>query len=208
METFKDDFNEITWYKDDLGYEADKIVEELNSWHSDNINEYVCETSKLGNAFRMISEDKGNVDQFFGFADGKFVSTILLSKEDIDRYDRLFFELKQNITNNKLKKDLIDGKTPLSNKVSRHVLRDMSCNQIYYLVVNPNEQNKGYGTRVVGSIKNNKGFFLPCREQLKLGTMIHHTNNPSMSVFEKNGFKRLNVRQDDYLNFFLEDLEK
>lgn len=214
METFKDDINEITWYKDDLSYESDKVVEELDSWHSDNIKEYVSGETNLGYTFRGICDYEGDVDQYFGFSDNKLVSAILLRKNN---EDVVFSELLKHIENNEKKKNLAFKSDPLSSEVAERVIRDRKFDEIYYLVVNPNEQNKGYGTRVVSSIKNNQGIFLPNKEVenlnkiYTLGTKIHYKNTPSMSVFYNNGFRQINKPPhmvSELTKFFLEDMEK
>lgn len=214
MESLKDDLKEITWYKDDLSYEADKAIEELDSWQSDGIKEYVTGESKLGYTFRGICDYEEDVDQYFGFSDNKLVSAILLRKND---QELVFDELKKHIENNEKNKNFAFRENPLSNSVAERIIRDKKFDEIYYLVVNPNEQNKGYGTRVVGSIKNNQGFFFPNRKLgdlnkiYTMGTKIHYQNKPSMSVFYNNGFRQINKPPhmvSELTKFFLEDMQK
>ena len=213
METLKDNFNEIAWFKDDRSYEANQIVEELDSWQSDNIKRYISD-AKLGFTFRGICDYEDDVDQFFGFSDKKLVSAILVHK---NKEECVLDELKKHIENNALKKNFAYRENPLSSAVAERILDDGKYDEIYYLTVNPNEQKKGYGTRVVGSIKNNQGFFFPNKECCDLnkiytlGTKIHFKNTPSMTVFYNNGFKQINKPPhmvSELTKFFLEDMEK
>ena len=211
MEKICDYDQGITWVKDDLSYEANQIVEELDSWKSDNIKEYVSGNTSLGYTFRGICDYEKDVDQFFGFSDNKLVSAILMRKNNLLDEKSMFFELKKHIENNEKNKNFAFEKDPLSNSVAEQIIEDRSFNEIYYLVVNPNEQNKGYGTRAVGSIKNKHGLLLPNREFYKLGTKIHYKNKPSMTVFYKNGFKQINKpphMTSELTKFFLEDMER
>lgn len=59
---------------------------------------------------------------------------------------------------------------------------------IEYLVVNPEFQYKGVGTRMVASIKNNPEFFVGNKHKGRFIAYVRQENEPSKKVFLKNKF--------------------
>ena len=209
MESFVDDVSEITWYKDDCGYEANQLSKELNSWNSKSIEKYVSGGWELGDLTRDIVGLNKNMEQFYGFVDNKFVSTILL-KEGEPIPNELYYDLLTHIQNNRRGIIKQDEKTIISTDRGFELLDKQYMDEVSYLVVNPQFQKKGYGTRVVSSIKENLGLFMPDAELSTLTTQIHYKNKPSMKCFERAGFKQLNVpinTKTNLNNFFLEEMD-
>ena len=209
MENFIDDVAEITWYKDDLSYDANQLNSELDSWKSDEIEEFVTGGTDLGYTLRGITMFADRTEQFYGFIDGKLVSSILLRDKEMET--SLQYDLLTHIQNKKRGLNFVEGKS-LSVDKAFELIDTPRYGEVSYLVVKPEEKGKGYGTRIISSIKNNMGIFLPNNSLDAFCTTINCKNTPSIKAFYKNGLKPLNLKKDDLDNlnkFFLEEeLEK
>ena len=211
MEKFIDDIAEITWYKDDLGYDANQLNSELDSWKSDEINEFVTGGTNLGYMTRGTTMFATGTEQFYGFINNKLVSTVLLRENKLIDED-LQYQLLTHIQNNKRGFEFQNKNGIISTDKAFQLLERPDFSEVSYLIVKPAEQGKGYGTRIVTSIKNNLDFFMPNATLDAFGTTINFENIPSINVFNKNGFKQLNTENDEVFKlnkyFLEEEMEK
>jgi len=214
MESFIDNDAEILWYKDDLDYDSNQVNDELNSWKSARIKEYItdCDREPLGDFLRDSTRDTKGASQFFGFINGELASTVIV-KSNCFLEDYVY--LKCHVKNNEENKSFYS--TPiLSQEKAKLILSSADTQKdndsIMFVIVDPKKCRRGYGTRVISSIKNNIDFFAPHSKHNSLKSVIHNSNYDSRSIFEKNDFRKLNVdhgpRCSYFHNYYLDDIVK
>ena len=204
MESFIDNDAEILWYEDDLDYDSNQVNDEINSWQSANIKEYITDYTRqpLGDFLRDETRDTRSARQFFGFIDGKLASTVVV-KSNWFLEGRRF--IQEHIENNEQNKKFYS--TPnLSNVKAKLILNEEGIKKdndtIMYVIVHPDKTRKGIGTRVISSVKNNIEFFAPHSKHNSLKAVIHSSNFDSRSVFEKNDFRKLNINHGPRYSYF------
>ena len=216
MECLNDEISEIFWYKDDFSYESDEINKELNSWRSPRLTEYISNSldrQPLGEFMRETTKGLGEntSSQFFGFIGNELVSTVIITENQTQRN---FVALREHIKNcSKCEKEYFERYKYLSVEKAEKILEKSNMqkghDEVYIVIVDPKNTNKGYGTRVVSSITRNKDFFAPNSEHNSMKTRIYSSNYWSRAIFERNDFKKLEQnhgpRRDYFLNYFLED---
>lgn len=78
---------------------------------------------------------------------------------------------------------------------------DNNFSVIDYIVVNPIMINKGIGTRIIESIKNNKKYFFRSKKIDDVYASVHSENLPSQKVFLKAGFRELKMHKSNETSF-------
>ena len=147
------------------------ITAELNSWISPNIDYFITSLHQmpLGNylsenliTHHRINDDKGkNMYLLLAYDDNNLVGVVILSN-------------KENDISNDLK------------------LGDNQENMIIdYIIVNPNYQNMGIGTRMIKSIQSNQKVLGKSTEGIT--TVIDNENSHSQRAFLKNNFQKNNI---------------
>lgn len=214
MESFIDNDAEILWYKDDLDYDSNQVNDELNSWKSARIKEYItdCDREPLGDFLRDSTRDTKGASQFFGFINGELASTVVVKSDA--RLDE--FAYVGNHINNIEQNKIFVSSPFLSQEKAKVILANEKTGKgnddIMYVIINPERLKKGYGTRVISSVKNNIDFFAPNSNHVSLKCLIHSSNWASRTIFEKNDFRKLNMSRgpmiDYFMHYFLDDMEK
>lgn len=143
------------------------ITAELNSWTSPNINYFITSLHQmsLGNylcenliTHHRINDDKGkNMYLLLAYDDNNLVGVVILSDKEHDISDD--FKLGDNQDNM-----IID-----------------------YIIVNPEYQNMGIGTRMIKSIQSNQKVLGKSTEGIT--TVIDNENSHSQRAFLKNNFQ-------------------
>ena len=139
MESFIDNDAEILWYKDDLDYDSNQVNDELNSWKSANINEFITDCSKqpLGDFLRDEAKDTRGASQFFGFINGELASTVIV-KSNWFLEDYVY--LKSHVNNNEENKSFYSTPT-LSVEKAKLILSNVDTQKdndsIMYIIVDP-----------------------------------------------------------------------
>ena len=154
-------------YKKDTKFKD--ITAELNSWESENIDEYITSLAhlKLGN----------------------FLCENLLSHYEINNNKGSNFYLLLALQNNE-----IVGVIILNNN-SQNITTDFKLDnnennlRIEYIIVNPNKQNMGIGSRMIKSIINNQDTLSSNKPTNGIVSDIDNENIPSQHAFLKNHFK-------------------
>ena len=185
----------IFWIKEEKKIETKEIRAELDSWTSPEIKEYIVSTIPVGK-FIMWASDLATYKSYYGYIDGKLVATVVTSNDK-----RNLSLLGQHIayTKNGL---LYTDRKILSIPSAEMMLEGANFSEpwqknedkIEYLIINPDLQNRGFGTRVIMSIKNNRDFFMPKSSHNSLSTFINEDNIRSIRAFEHNGFRVLNLK--------------
>lgn len=145
-------------------------LQELNTWGSNNISEYISEQS-LGDFLYDMCDiyndhyDKTQCFHLLAYENSILIGTALLS------------------INSK------DIKTAFNSYTLPNNLK------ILILVVNPNKQNTGIGTRMIKSIIDNQVFFSKEINTFGISTDIHNKNISSQKAFLKNNFTVYNPPQ-------------
>ena len=208
MQYFFDQERGILWYEGDYSIGTQEMSQELNSWDSDGINDYIIsrDQMKLGD-FTNALQDFKTYRRFFGYIDGELSAVVVMNGGDRLKSKNLLLEHIINSDFGTLKptKQILSA-----NKAQGIVFNDNNRNNDYilYLIVAPQRQGRGYGTRVVSSIKNNIEFFAKNSLHNSLSTQIHDKNIPSQKVFERNNFHTLNLSFQPckgLSEYFLED---
>ena len=203
MEYLLDDKCEILWYRDDRSKDSDFVSAELDYWQSHAITKYIIGRGndiQLGTFSRCASSFDKNY-QYFGYINGKLVVTAITRAGDsLNFKDKRALNLHIENMMNGINLDQNASFLSLEKAIK---IVDYSNNNdsILYLIVNPKYQGKGYGPRAVSSIKNNLDFFAPQSQHDSLATSIHIDNYPSISAFDKNDFKKLNIMRDVCMGF-------
>ena len=141
----------------------------LNSWQSENINDFITSLYllKLGDFFcenllssyELKNNQGNNLFLLLAYEDKELVGTIILNNQS--QNISTDFKLTDNINN----------------------LR------IEYIVVNPDKQNIGVGTRMIKSIINNQKVLSNYKPVNGITTDIDNENTASQKAFLKNNFK-------------------
>jgi len=66
---------------------------------------------------------------------------------------------------------------------------EFDASMIEYIVVNPDAQGRGVGTRMIKSIKDNPMFFTSGKHRGKIQASVKPSNIASQKAFLKNGFR-------------------
>ena len=208
MKSLIDKKHGILWYLADESKETKEINSELNHWQSAGIDRFIINTNemKLGAFSRAVQDFQLN-KCFFGYIDGELAALVVIHPGD-DLKEKYF--LMSHIMNTEWG-SLKGVQNCLSYEKAKKIMMYNNKNNndtIQYLVVSPERQGRGYGTRIVCSIKDNIDFFAEGSSHNSLSTQIHPQNIASQKVFERNNFKTLvlNEKANVCLNgYYLED---
>lgn len=185
----------IVWIKEESKSETREITNELDSWTSPEIKEYIVSTVPVGR-FVIWAGDLANHKTYYGYIDGKLVATVVTSndkrnlsllRQHLEYTKNGFLFTDRQILSISSAEMMIEG---ANNSESWQRNED----KIEYLIVNPDYQNRGYGTRVIMSIKNNRDFFMPRSLHNSLSTFVNEDNIRSIRAFEHNDFRVLNLK--------------
>ena len=143
------------------------ITTELNSWISPNIDYFITSVHQIGLGNYLcenlithyhINDNKGeNFYLLLAYEDNNLVGVVILSNKENDISKD--FKLSDNQENM-----IID-----------------------YIIVNPNYQNMGIGTRMIKSIQSNQNILGKSTEGIT--TVIDNENSASQRAFLKNHFE-------------------
>ena len=205
MDYLVDKQKDIIWVKEDESRETREMADEIDYWKSPDISGYIIESTPLGKFVRWASDLRRH-QTFYGYIDGKLVATVVTSSASCLQEEPY---LHMHVYNEKSGKKSCCDVLRLS--TAERILaynNEANNDKIEYLVVNPEYQNRGYGTRVVMSIRDNLDYFAPNSTHNSLSSSVHLNNKPSIKVFERSGFKGLNIGTVNYKvmkDMFLED---
>lgn len=149
--------------------DLNNTISTLNSWQSENINDFITSLYllKLGDFFcenllssyELKNNQGNNLFLLLAYEDKELVGTIILNNQS--QNISTDFKLTDNINN----------------------LR------IEYIVVNPDKQNMGIGTRLIKSITKNQSIFSFDTTTNGICADIDNENIPSQKAFLKNHYK-------------------
>ncbi len=216
MRRMYDEKNNLTWRgfhfpRDTEDYMSDakinmynRYMTELNTWHGDNIERYIARGEKLGDFVEYFTSryDYADYQTFFAFVGKDMVATAVISSQN---YLNAKYALEKIIEN----KDVGEGAEYVTLQDAREIIDrdgDMNAIEFNYLIVNPDYQGQGVGTRVINSVTNNIDFFTVHPSDCAISAYVHRDNYPSMRAVLKNGFKVLKKSEyyntEDYNTFF------
>lgn len=178
--------------------EDDGIVTQLqkhiNGINSPEITKYVLGPDfkfGLGEFVKQVSAMR-NFHQCYVFEKDKLVATFIFSKHrSVYCEHNMFSALQKGDDKARLNEPIANGNNYIDYRsIRRYVLNNLGFNNtmVDYLVVLPEYQGRGIGTRIVSSITRNPEFFggiVPTNAML---TCIAGDNIPSQKVFNRNGF--------------------
>ena len=203
MEILQDEKRGLVWRAPVLEYNQDgdiepkledkkeyqDVVDELNSWQSKNILEYLTHGKEnLGDYINQLVNSRRT--PYMAYEDGNLVGTVLIENNSfLEQYVTLrgvvTFCEEHNID--------ADTKNFLSIDTARQILTNYTKSNntsISLFAVKGSCQGKGVGTRCIQSINDNMDFFSKTKNINTINAFIHEDNVASIKVFEKNGFKR------------------
>ena len=207
MREFKDDKTGLTWVACDrgLGYSVtnpvdEKMVKEhinaINQWKSDNISRFIA----WDEPGEYLSHGELQEDLYFAYDSGKFAGVSVIETGIDVMYEKLFNQHIENIQRDFTLEDkymsLVTAK-----KVLRSANHDNSTN-IEFVVVSPDHQGNGVGTRMVRSITNNTEFFTNNDYNSVISAKAHYTNKASIKMFQKCDYERISAELDARFHSF------
>ncbi len=195
MKTFKDDANNITWFHFDKQNESQdnnllfyEFTENLNYWETPEIRKFILgfNPNPLGD-FMKLDHLFSVQELFFGFQNEQLAVATLINPDstyktlkNLKSYIEYCKDLNPNLTGYFAMKDAQE--VIRANKPSASI----DC-----IVVNPNLQGQGIGTKAIASIKQNLSSFTEIDNQVCLHALIHAQNIASEKAFGKNDFSPL-----------------
>ena len=165
MKVFKDEKRELDWVSfnniNDPG--CKEAIDEINSWSdNENIKKFIVDGMEVGNFLSRLYAQEDPA--FMNYAtDGK--------NEEVRDFLYFFYE--------KGKRDSLAGVTLLSNNFENDQV------DVCYLVVNPNIQGKGIGTRFVTSLKDNLQTLTKRETNNVITARVDDENVASLKLFSK-----------------------
>ncbi len=201
MRVLEDKDNELLWKGFHLAVDSDEVlldgdlkefdscIDTLNTWHSHNIGEYIIRGENLGDYLKEFNKSLpyGNQYLYCAMQGSDMVATAyitareyLVPKYALERYI-------QNI-------EVGEGVEYVTISDAEEILaRDNGENavDINYLIVNPQFQNQGVGTRVIRSITENLEYFTTAKDISTVMAFVHGRNIASQKAMLKNKFKKL-----------------
>ena len=189
-------------------YEAhNDFRKELNSWSTHpnfaKIQEYILGSSPNGGysdfGSFMQSYNHDNRSVFYAFDHGEMVGVCVTTS---NAYLHDYVKLKMYLQFCKEHGiDGVNGCLSVSD-INYAFNNDNGKNNSYidYIATNPKLFGRGYGTRMVSSIKNIPTFFLGVNDKSEVNltrTCIHNTNDASKEIFKRNGFLPI---YEDYIS--------
>ena len=201
MREFLDGYTGLTWLSGerlrDIGgvaeYGYDKLlmedfINEINEWRSNNIAKYLT-YDNLGNYLYNYQLDE---NMYFAFDGGELAGVSVIEGDQELTYANLFREHITNVDigfmdrmNRFMSYDLALKALKRSNEHNNSFMN--------YIVVNPNRQGRGIGTRMLRSITDNMEFFTGNEQDNVLSANVFYSNKASRKMFEKNDFYLLNT---------------
>lgn len=178
----------------------EEFRKELNQEHSEAITQYVTGNCQNLGDFILWSSFDGRYPAFC-FENGKLVATAVISPNGpLNK----IHELHQYIDFCQSHPDICQKglKGYISYNQAQKILQKSttkSNTDIDYLVVVPNHQGQGVGTRAIYSITHNLQFFSPNGPTSTIYTLIHKQNTPSLKAFERNNFKKYIIDRHPHL---------
>lgn len=153
-----------------------ELNQELNSWQSPNIEEFICGDDKLGETLSVIGNQNAKAFynntccQAFAYINDILVGTAILStdKSELVQYD---------------------------NQISDRL-------KINYIIVNPNYVGKGIGTMMISSINNNRRKFSNNTKTKGSVAWVSPQNKASQKAFLKSKFKRYKKMETSFRSVF------
>ena len=185
---YKDYAGEYQPIEDDKKYCKD-IAEELNSWKTRNIREYITSRDQnLGDYILGYVSPKRR--QYLAYEDGELVATVLMEDNSFLAH---YVMLKGYVSYCESKNYPfgVDGCLKLED--AKRILETpfkSNNTSIDFLVVKGVCQSTGIGTRCIQSINKHLGFFSRTKNMNTINTFIHEDNIASQKVFERNGFSK------------------
>lgn len=181
---------------------------ELNECKSKNISKFVTgNCNGLGDFMQWAI--MGKKSPCYGFEDGKLVTTAVFSPNNkLSKIQQLRDYIAHCESNPHVFGCGMDGY--LSYRKAKSIMQnrnDSNNADIDYLVVVPNAQGHGVGTRAVYSITHNLGFFAPENPIETITSQIHMKNTASKIVFARNGFEQYGLETDIDYNPFEEHIK-
>ena len=198
MNILEDKINGIIWYNAkrclDDNYMAedkiicDEVVQEMNTWMNPNIERFITDEN-LGTFMLEESWGRGYEDFFFGLVDGKLATTLILANNHgfpvSSLIDHMFIA-------SKLDDRVLESKKVLSFEDTRRLVDNNRANipslYVNFLVVNPDMQGRGIGTKSLKSLDDFRLFFVGDKEYNSMYATINQNNIASRKAFERNGY--------------------
>ena len=202
MRILEDKETGLTWYTPDIvtderGYNKYNAIDEkalndifleLNSWQSENINEYILGDDycyELGDFLKDLGGNK--FKHFFAYDHGDLVASILMRHSDklIFHATLRSYIIDHNEVGIRRKKGVF---LPLD-LAQKALDNDNGENNsiVEYFVVSPKHQGQGVGTRALWSVNHNLDFFTN-NNLNSISTTIHRSNEASKKVFTRNNY--------------------
>ena len=170
---------EYDWTKEESRNFIKDELSQLNTWGSTNISKYISEMPLGDYMYDMcdIANDNYDTSQYFhllAYEGNNLVGTSLIAINSKD----IRFEFNDFTLPNNMK--------------------------ILFLIVNPEYQNLGIGTRMIKSIIENQDFFSHKSKTSGISTDIHNENISSQKAFLKNNFTTFTPprKKPRYMRYF------
>ena len=216
MKNYIDEQNDLIWqgyniacdgkYKlpiDDC-LDFDKVIDELNTWHSSNIEEYIVRGELLGNFLQDFHETMPYGDHYLYVASndqGVVAATYISSKQFlVPKYalEKMVEQMQNPVGSEYI--TFNDAKVILQKNNNENAV------DFNYVIVNPEFQHMGFGKKVVDSIVKNLTFFANTNDVSTLVAYVNEKNIPSIKAMISAGLKKFNpgtyINMDGY-NMFL-----
>lgn len=154
---------EYDWTKEESRNTIIDIIRKLNNWQGESIDKFIT-SMPLGEHLQDICDivnDNYDITQCFhalAYIDDTLVGTAVITSNSKD--------IRESFNTFTLPNNL----------------------KILYLIVNPEYQNLGIGTRMIKSITEHQEFFSQGKKTFGISTNIHNENIPSQRAFLKNKF--------------------
>lgn len=208
MQSFLDRERDLSWITfKSYEYQTQSylsLIDKLNSWKSESLNRFIldCETENLGDLLSGYLSKCEESKIFFAFDKQSLIDKnplgIVILEPQTDLYAESEFKkyIRECIKDKSMKKA---GKLSLI-KTIRALIKQTDSNNmnIDYLIINPNNENKGVATRMISSITKNAENFNNGEVNV-LSASVHKNNIASQQVFIKNNFAPLTSKDSDFL---------
>lgn len=180
-------------------YLGKHFINEINSWRSNKIDQFVIDTKFYGPVgdFLKDSSTLDDKDLYVIFDRQEIVATSLLVPNSTLLGSK---DLSVYITRSMLGYDYPQGYLSVKDGLTIKNNTQPNNFEIAYLIVNPKRFNQGYGKQTVYDICENIDIISNGEPQTCALTQINKLNKPSIHVFEDNGFAT--VPSDGEFNYY------
>lgn len=201
MKKLEDKETNLIWIEEELdknntpfnNENLKQYLDTINEWgNHPKVQKFLGKHIPLGDRFFNLCFDDKNYHLYFIFEENKFVSSIIISQTKNLLNES---QLRELLTNEKLENSThnITEEKFLTNDEITKLLDNKDSTNLYlvYNVVDPEFHNKGIGTRILKSIKNNLYFFANTNEA-NLQAIINTQNIGCVKMVCKQEFRRIN----------------